>query len=212
MTDRPETPLRADARRNRELILQAAKRVFAEQGPDASVEEIARAAGLGVGTLYRRFPDRESLVRAVGEDNLTNALREARAAVAEEPTAWAALVRILRPSQEVRLSFQLGMASPAARAALSDDPGTREQRRGMLDLLDEVVHAAQAEGSLRADIDTGDVAMVFVMLVKHVSLPRSETLAMATDRCMALMLDGLRARPDALDMPGTPLTRSDLGI
>jgi AcrR family transcriptional regulator len=212
MSENPEPPLRADARRNREQILRSAKEVFAEQGPDASVEEIARAASLGVGTLYRRFPDRETLIQAVGEDILTNALKEARAAVAEEPTAWDALVRILRPSQELRLSIQLGMASPTARAALSDDPSTHEMRRSMLDLLDEVVHAAQREGSLRADIDTGDVAMVFVLLVKHVSLPRSMTLATASERCMTLMLDGLRARPDAATMPGSPLTRSDLGV
>ena len=85
--------LRADARRNREQIIVAARGVFAERGFDVPMDEIARAAKVGVGTLYRRFPDRDALMRAVATDSLTRVLDEARRAAAEEPSAWQALVR-----------------------------------------------------------------------------------------------------------------------
>jgi AcrR family transcriptional regulator len=206
-----ETQLRADARRNRDRIVAAAKVWFATHGPEAPVEEIARTAGVGPGTLYRRFPDRTALIHAVALDNLNNALTEARAAVDEEPTAWEALVRFLRQSYELRLSVQLAMAYPLARTIMKNDPKTDELRRAMLEVLDGVVRAAQAEGSLRADIGTGDIAVMFVLLARPVPIPHEETGRLASERCLALMLDGLRARPDA-QLPGHPLTRSDLGV
>src|SRR4051812_45368611 len=84
----PGTPLRADARRNRDQIVAAARTIFVAQGPNAPMEEIARSAGVGVGTLYRRFPDRKTLIREVAQDSFARALAEARASIEEEPTAW----------------------------------------------------------------------------------------------------------------------------
>src|SRR5216683_2549991 len=84
--------LRADARRNRRQALAAAAQVFVEQGADAPLDDIARRAGVGIATLYRRFPDREALVRAVAVDVLARTAHEARQALAEEPDAFAALV------------------------------------------------------------------------------------------------------------------------
>jgi AcrR family transcriptional regulator len=211
MTADPDARLRADARRNRDQIVAAAKTWFATHGPEAPMEEIARTAGVGVGTLYRRFPDREALIRAVGRDNLTKALTEAHAAVAEELTAWGALVRFLGQLRELRLSVQLAMASPLAREVLADDPKAGEVRRALLLLLDKVVHAAQAEGTLRTDVDTGDVAMLFVLLAKPVMLPKEETARLAAERSVALMLDGLRAQPGSA-LPGVALTSADIGL
>ena len=202
--------LRADARRNRDRIVAAAKTCFTAHGADVPMEEIARAAGVGSGTLYRRFPDRAALIHAVALDNLRHTLAEVRAAVAEEPSAWGALVRFLRQSYELRLAVQLAMASPVARAIVENDPETDELRRAMLEVLDGVVRGAQAEGSLRADIGTGDVAAMFVLLVRPLPFPHEDSSRLATERCMALMLDGLRARPDGR-LPGQPLTRADLG-
>jgi AcrR family transcriptional regulator len=211
--------LRADARRNRDQIIVAARTIFAEQGPDVPMEEIARAAAVGVGTLYRRFPDRDALISAVARDNFGRVLTEARAAVAEEPTAWEALVRLLRQSRELKLSVQLAMVSPMAASIIREDPMTDEFRRVLLSELDAVVHAAQAEGSLRKDIDTGDVAMLFSLLLRQISTrpdgsPRKrsrydQAARIAPDRCMALMLDGLRAQPGS-PLPGRPLTSADL--
>jgi AcrR family transcriptional regulator len=211
MTADPESPLRADARRNRDQIIAAARTIFAEHGPDVPMEEIARAAGVGVGTLYRRFPDREALIRAVAQNNFSRVLTEARAAVAEEPTAWAALVRLLRQSRELRLTAQLAMISPLAAKVIHDDPMTVEFRRVIMAELDGVVHSAQAEGTLREDIDTGDVAMLFSLLLRQISTGSEQASRLAQERCMALMLDGLRSSGRSTPLPGRPLTTADLG-
>ncbi len=210
MTADPVTGLRADARRNRDQILAAAKRWFSVQGPDVPMEEIARAAGVGIGTLYRRFPDREALIQAVARDSFEKALAEARAAVAEEPTAWEALVRFLHQSQELRLTMQLAMTSPP-RIVLRDDEERNELRRALIEVLDTVVHAAQAEGTLRGDIDTGDVAMVFALLVRQVPKTDDAVAGLAAERCMALILDGLRAPSSGAPLPGRPITADDIG-
>ncbi|WP_370946625.1 TetR/AcrR family transcriptional regulator [Amycolatopsis sp. cg5] len=201
-------PLRADARRNRDQIIAAAKTIFVEQGPDAPMEDIARAAAVGVGTLYRRFPDRETLIREVARDNFARVLTEARAALAEEPTAWDALVRFLRFSQELRLSVQLAMLSPQAEAAIACDPLTGEFRRALLGELETVVKNAQAEGALRPDVGAGDVALVFTLLLRQ--LPNKlDNIDSAAERVMGLMLDGLRAQPGSA-LPGRVLTSEDL--
>src|SRR5437588_440934 len=99
-----DRPLRADARRNREQLLAAARDVFVEQGPGAPLDEIARRAGVGIATLYRRFPDRESLMRAVVLDVLGQVGHQARLAQAEEPDALAALVRYMHRALDVRIA------------------------------------------------------------------------------------------------------------
>ena len=111
MTTGPKSGLRADARRNRDQILAAAREVFTAQGPEVPMEEIARAAGVGVGTLYRRFPDRESLIRAVAQESFTQVIDDARAACAEEATGWAALERLVRRSRRLQVSLQLAWSS-----------------------------------------------------------------------------------------------------
>jgi AcrR family transcriptional regulator len=205
------TGLRADARRNRDQIVAAAKQWFAVQGPDVPMEEIARAAGVGVGTLYRRFPDREALIRAVVRESLIISVAEARAALAEEPTAWQALVRVLRQSRELRLIVRITTAAQPAKTVVKDDEESGELRRAMIEVLDSVVHAAQAEGTLRTDIDTGDVAMLFTLLVRPVPLPDEEAAELAQERCTALVLDGLRAHTGT-PLPGRPLTAADVGL
>jgi AcrR family transcriptional regulator len=204
----PGTPLRADARRNRDQIIAAARTIFVAQGPDAPMEEIARAAGVGVGTLYRRFPDRETLIRDVALDSFTRALTESRACIEEEPTAWDALVRFVRRSRELRLSVHLAMISAQAGAIIRDNPTTERFRRGLLADLDSMVKGAQAEGQVRPDVDTGDVAMLFVLIMRQ--LPDEfDRIDGATDRCTALMLDGLRAT-SGNPLPGRAITCDDL--
>ena len=87
-------PLRADAVRNRALILESARAVFAERGLDASLDDIARRAGVGVGTLYRRFADRDELIEAIFEERIQEQLTRIRTAI-EIPDAWEALVGFL---------------------------------------------------------------------------------------------------------------------
>ncbi|GAA5187218.1 TetR/AcrR family transcriptional regulator [Rugosimonospora acidiphila] len=210
MTAEAGTRLRADARRNRDQIMAAAKEVFAELGPDVPMEEIARRAGVGVGTLYRRFPDREALIRAVAQENFGAVLDDARAATAEEPTAWDALVRLMRRSRDLRLSVRLAVLSPSAWAAMRDDPQIRQLRDGIMAALDDLVRAAQAEGVLRDDVGPGDVAALVSLLLRRVPADSDATAELIAERALVVILDGLRADPGS-PLPGRPVTIRDLG-
>ncbi|HWC81887.1 MAG TPA: helix-turn-helix domain-containing protein [Pseudonocardiaceae bacterium] len=210
MSPDDDTPMRADARRNRDQIIGAAKVIFASEGPDAPMEEIARRAGVGVGTLYRRFPDRDALIRGVARDNLASTLAHAKAAAAEESTGWAALERLMRHSEEMALSVRLAMLSPSVWTTLKEDPVARRLRDELMTIIDEVVHTAQAEGSLRPDVGAGDVAALFSVLLRRLRDPDTEIRRMARDRALAIMLDGLRVRPDAASLPGHPLSPDEV--
>jgi len=203
----PDTPLRADARRNRDQILVAAREIFAERGADVAMEEIARRASVGVGTLYRRFADREALIRAVFRETFQVVADETRAAVAEEPTAWAALMRIMRQSAWLHVSVQAN--SQLVTAVVRADPDASRMRDHVLDMLDEVVRRAQEEGSLRLDVGVGDLAMLFMSVVKQPHNLTAEAAGVAPGRALAIMMDGLRA-PGSGELPGRPLSRADL--
>ncbi|SFA73970.1 transcriptional regulator, TetR family [Amycolatopsis marina] len=207
MTADADLRLRADARRNRDQIIAAAKQVFAEDGPDAPMEEIARRACVGVGTLYRRFPDREALIRGVARDNFAAVLTEARAAAAEEPTSWKALVRLLSRSHELQLSIHLSLVSPLARRVIREDPATGEFRHAILEVLDGIVHGAQAEGMLRRDVASGDIAVVVSMLLRPMPHDDKNMAEMIRDRMLTILLDGLR--PGSA-LPGRPITSDKL--
>jgi len=203
------TRLRADARRNRDQILATAKAMFAEHGPDVPMEEIARRAGVGVGTLYRRFPDREALIRAVAQQGFGAVLEAARRAVAEEDTGWAALTRLVASTRELKLTLHLAFFSPTAWEIMRDDPTAGRFREELMDLLESIVNTAQREGSLREDVGVGDIALLVAMLLRGITGAASEVADRATERAMALILDGLRTGAGA-HLPGTPITRADI--
>ncbi|WP_328445219.1 MULTISPECIES: TetR/AcrR family transcriptional regulator [unclassified Amycolatopsis] len=209
MTADPETSLRADARRNRDQILAAAKSIFAASGAEVPMEEIARAAGVGVGTLYRRFPDRDALVRAVALDNFERVLIDARRIAAEETSPWNGLERLLRQSVELQLVVQLAMVSHRALVILKGDPEIHRLRDEILVVLDDFVRGAQAEGKLRADVGAGDVAILFATMLRQMHAKTDEVAAMAASRCVGIMIDGLSARPGT-PLPGRPITSHDL--
>ncbi|MFE0027226.1 TetR/AcrR family transcriptional regulator [Amycolatopsis sp. NPDC059021] len=211
MTADPEITLRADARRNRDQIIAAARVIFADEGPEAPMEEIARAAGVGVGTLYRRFPDRDALIRAVAVENFERVLIDARAAAAEKSTAWQALEWLLHHSVELQLSIQLAMLSPRALVILKTDPQIRKHRAELMDLLSDLVRGAQNEGVLRADVAAGDIAMMCAVLMRQIRAKSEDVARMAAERCVGIMLDGLRARPGT-PLPGRALTADDLDM
>ncbi|GAB3444106.1 TetR/AcrR family transcriptional regulator [Streptomonospora sediminis] len=200
--------LRADARRNRDQILAAAREVFGAQGSDVPMEEIARAARVGVGTLYRRFPDREALIRAVAHESFAQVLQDTRAAAAEEPTAWGALVRLVGRSQQLQLSMHLALHSQNAKDALHSDTATRELRSALLTEIVQIVDAAQQEGTLRADIGAGDIVILLAMLLKQPRLVQIPA-ALAFERAVMITLDGLRAQPHD-PLPGRPIGAEDI--
>ncbi|WP_106817683.1 TetR/AcrR family transcriptional regulator [Janibacter massiliensis] len=203
MTD-DGTPLRADAERRRVAILEAAAVVFAEGGFDVPMERIAKAAGVGVATLYRRFPDRAALVAGVVAYDLEGKVGAARRASVEQPTAWDALGHFVRAAPTFGVSIappQQGM--PELAAAIREDPQVRTARATLITLLESLVEAAQAEGMLRSDVATGDVVQLLALLKRRPVVPE-ELAERVGARTRALLLDALRA--DGRDaLPGEPV-------
>jgi len=204
--------LRADARRNRDQILAAAKEIFAEQGVSVPMEEIARRASVGVGTLYRRFRDRDALLRAVLEDVIERVVVEAREAHRTEPTAWRALVRIMRQSAQFRVIMRVFRRSSEVQSLRLNTQEIACLRNEAYDIVDEVVAAAHREGSLRTDVGTADIIMMFSAAMHQGLALRDETAVLVADRALAIMLDGLRADPTREPLPGRPLARADVEI
>ncbi|NUR86197.1 MAG: TetR/AcrR family transcriptional regulator [Nonomuraea sp.] len=206
-----ESPLRADARLNREQIIEAARALIAERGAEVPMEEVARRAGVGTATLYRRFPDREALVRAVALDGLHRVVAIARDAEDDEPDAWRALTRFVRrAAAELRLATWLSIWFTSTWAQLRSDPEERRLRQTLLKILDRLVRRAQADGDLRPDVDTGDVTMMMGLLLRPMPGLRTELTQRSVDRYLALMLDALRARPDTRRLPAPEITLADL--
>ncbi|WP_217369354.1 TetR/AcrR family transcriptional regulator [Nonomuraea antri] len=202
-----ETPgLRADARRNRDLIVTAARRLFLDQGVDVPLEEVARRAGVGIGTLYRRFPDRDALLRAVGEDTLRRLADLVETAQREEPDAWHALCRFLRSSAELRLGELSARLDPHLHQRIRAGHDLAEIRQRVVTAVLELTARAQADGALRPDAGPLDVAMLMTL---SVYAPPGVPGDQAVRRVMEIMLDGLRAGGGS-GLPGAPPAEDDL--
>ncbi|HEY5059084.1 MAG TPA: helix-turn-helix domain-containing protein [Gaiellaceae bacterium] len=180
---------RRDARRNHELLVAAAQEVFAEQGVDASLEEIARRAGLGIGTLYRHFATRDALVEAVFERRIGDFVAVAQAAAAE-PDGWLALVAFLERTLELqaadRLLKDVLMRYPPGAGRLAD------VRQEMRRLFEDVLERARAQGRLRSDFTLADLSLLswsFAPLIDATA----EVAPNAWRRHLQWLLDGLRA-------------------
>ncbi|ALG09070.1 TetR/AcrR family transcriptional regulator [Kibdelosporangium phytohabitans] len=177
--------MRADAQRNRDQIVAAARTLFAANGVDTPMEEIARAAGVGVGTLYRRFPDRDALVNAVSTEMFHRLVEFVEAANAEEGTGWAVLHRFLREWADFRFGLLHDPICTGMAEAVKVDAGLREIRQRWLDEFEAVIRRAQREGDLRADVGLTEIATMMSMVVRYERDP-------VTDRILAVMIDGLR--------------------
>lgn len=198
--------LRADARRNRERILAAARAAFAEEGIDAGMSAIAERAGVGVGTLYRRFPTKEALVEALMLDHLEQIFAGGEQAIHEEPVSWQAFVRYLRYLVEWK-SRDEGLAELfAGRVVASDE--IRAARRRIETQLRDLIRRAQEAGELRRDIAIGDVG---VLLASVCSVPwlHGERGRQLNERFLAVVLDGLRA-PGTSRLPYRPATLPEI--
>jgi AcrR family transcriptional regulator len=196
----PPTSPRKDAQRNRAALLAAARVAFAEEGLDATLEGIARRAGLAIGTLYRHFPARMDLVAVVIADKKRAWIKAAQAAVAMEP-AWDGLIFFLERVCELQagdLAFNdiASMRFPYA-------PGIESARKRAYDLGRRIVERAQAEGSLRPDVTAEDLAFI-VWALSRVSEATHAIDPHAWRRYLALTLDGFRATA-AHPLPAPPL-------
>ena len=203
-SDRPadaDAALRVDAARNRTAVVEAARAVFAERGLEVPLEEIAQRAGVGIATLYRRFPTREALIAASFEP-LMAAYAQAVAEALQAPDAWAGFAGF------VERVCAMQAADCGGRDVLTRTfpmaPAFEEQRGRAFDGLVVLSRRAQAEGALRADVVPEDVVLLLMANAGVIQGTR-EAAPTAWPRFVALLLEALRAeRAHPLPPPPTP--------
>ena len=206
--DKAGRALRADARRNREMLLASAAELVEERGADVPLDLIAKSAGVGSATLYRHFPDRTSLLRAIAMQVISATAEAAESALAEEPDSYAALARYLREALKIRV----GWVMPAIAAAVrSDDGELASVRQRSLTAVTRLIANAQRDGAIRPDVTFGDLSLMLIRLARP--LPPSHDRATqdgVAARHLAIVLSGLRHGDEPL--PGTGLELSDLRV
>ncbi|MFD0315577.1 TetR/AcrR family transcriptional regulator [Streptomyces flavalbus] len=204
---RRTTRPRADALRNRERIVTAAREMFVEHGPDVPLDEIARRAGVGNATVYRNFPDRDALVREVVCSVMDRTARAAEEAIAEGGDAFSALERFVHTAAEERISALCPMISSTFD---QHHPDLESARLRVERLVADVMDRAKEAGQLRVDVGVGDLMIVIAQL----SRPPAGLECLSVDRYvhrhLQLFLDGLRAPARSEDLPGASVTLEDL--
>jgi len=174
--------LRADAKRNRDKLLAAADGMFSERGADASLDDIARRAKVGIGTLYRHFPTREALLAAACDERLLALAKKSRmrqASMAPGDALRAFLEDVVRHASMYR-----GLATSFGIVLQNGSPGCHATTEVGLELLEH----AQRAGQIRRDVEFEDV----VCIATAISLAASQSPARRTRRMVAMFIDGLR--------------------
>ena len=203
MTERPPA-LRRDAARNRELLLRTAYELMATRGLDVSHEEIARAAGTGMGTMYRRFPDRQALLDALFAEHIAAVIGFAEQA-AERADAWAGLAWFLERQLELEAGNR-GLGELLRGRKQSSGLVSRANVR-MTPLVADLVARAVAAGQLPPGTTPGDFAAAHLMVGSV--LDASRTFApQLWRRALAVALAGLRHA----ELPGTPPDESTVKL
>lgn len=186
------TKLRRDAELNRVRILDAARAGFAERGLGITLDEIARLAGVGVGTVYRRFPNKELLIDVLFEERFEEVVANAAQAAAEQDP-WLGLQRFLEGS------VNLLVADRGLRELVLGSQHTSQRLDQVRDRIkpyaDDLVTRAQAEGTLRSDVSSTDMPLMLMMLDSLFD----HTRAVSPDvwrRALQIILDGLRGSRD----------------
>ncbi|MEU0073630.1 helix-turn-helix domain-containing protein [Streptomyces sp. NPDC006332] len=197
---------RADALRNRERIVSAAREMFTEFGPDVPLDEIARRAGVGNATVYRNFPDRDALVREVVCSVMDRTSEAAEQALAEHGDAFGALERFVHVSADERISALCPMVTSTFD---QNHPDLESARERLEQIVDSLMDRAKAAGQMRLDVGVGDL----MVAVSQLSRPPAGTECVSADRFvhrhLQLFLDGLRA-PARSVLPGAAVTMEDL--
>ena len=180
-----ERPMRADARRNRELLVVAARNVFATQGAAASMEAIAKEAGVGVGTLYRHFPNRLDLVEAVYQTDVEELSETAHRVAELEP--WAAVEAFF--DAYLRYARTKKTFLDELHQAFEKNPDLRSKARGLLESsFDVVIDRGKKAGVVRNDVDGSDVMQLVSPVCTNASVEPEQA-----ERLLRMILDGLRA-------------------
>jgi AcrR family transcriptional regulator len=200
--------MRADAQRNLDRVVAAARDVLLEQGLDAPVDDIARRAGVGVGTVYRRFADRDALVREIVLRSVADMLAGVAAADAEDDP-WAAFSGFVRAAFDLRLGLLATALFSVMSGPLREDAGFLAQRDDLLAAVDRLLLRAQSAGVVRDDVGVGDLLTAVVKASRPLPGVTADVDRAGLDRAAALLLDGMRAG-DHPTLPGRRLTAADL--
>jgi AcrR family transcriptional regulator len=198
----PRRPLRADAQRNRQRVLDEAERLFVAAGPSVRIEDVAAAAEVGVGTVCRHFPTKEDLLAAVQERMYELLVRDAEAALDDpDPVgSFATFAHRLADVQARRRAITMTAEGPP--------PVTSELRRRVRAAVGDVLRRAQAAGGVRDDVSAADVLLLFAGIA-HVTTVAESLSEPLRRRMVVVMLDGLRPE-GASTLPGRPLRPADL--
>jgi AcrR family transcriptional regulator len=188
----PARPLRRDAELNRQRILRAAAEVFTTRGLQASLDDVAKHAGVGVGTVYRRFPDKDALVDALFEQRLAALVALVEEALAE-PDSWAGLVSFLEKGSGL-LAADRGLREILMYGTHGRDR-TERGKAQMQPVVTKLVERAQRDGKLRADIRPTDIPFIEFMLTAAAEYAKQ----LSPDiwrRYLTIIIDGLRPQRD----------------
>jgi AcrR family transcriptional regulator len=180
----PDKPLRADARRNRERILKAARAVFGEQGLDAQIDDVARRAKVGVGTVYRHFPTKEALSDALVRERFEEIAGYAEEALQRED-AWDGFCELIWRAAE-----RNAVDRAFCEAVSGTDHSRIVEETGLARSTDELMSRAKAQGKLRADATQMDIP---IMMAGCGSVMQMHPATDIWRRYLTIMLDGLRA-------------------
>jgi AcrR family transcriptional regulator len=203
----PARPLRRDAERNRQRILKAAAEVFTERGLDVSLDEVARHAGVGVGTVYRRFGTKEELIEALFVERV-----ESIAALAEQafamPDPWTGLVCFMEQMAEV-LADDLGLRQMLMFASYGQNLVSYARQRNA-PLVTRLIERAQAAGQVRGDLRQTDLLLIIFMLSDAARLARPVSPDLWR-RYLTLITDGMRPQRDGVTpLPVPPLLPEEM--
>lgn len=200
-------PLRRDAERNRQRILKAAAEVFDERGLEVSLDEVARHAGVGVGTVYRRFPTKEELMEALFMERIDSIAALAEAA-GDAADPWSGLVSFIEQVAEM-LAGDLGLRQMLMFATYGRDTVSYARSRNA-PLIARLVERAQAAGQLRPDLRQTDIPFIIFVLTEATQLAR-EVSPEIWRRYLSLVLDGMRPQREGITpLPVPALTPEEL--
>ena len=181
-------PLRADARRNRQAVIDAANKLFTEQGLDAQMPDVARAANVGVGTVYRHFPTKDQLIAAIASQHFDRMAERGREDL-ELADPWEGISDFIRFAIQIQADDRGLCEIMSSRPELMD---TAARAAGLPELCDKLVKRAQQSGQLRSDLDWEDVPMI-ACGIGHITQGGPPPSVGRWPRLVELILDGLRA-------------------
>jgi AcrR family transcriptional regulator len=184
-----EPTLRADARRNREAVLVAAREGFGKSGLECQIDDIARAAGVGVGTVYRHFPTKADLFAALVTDRFERLAARAREALAEKDP-WQAFCELMRYSAELQVRDRALSQFLSSQPELGQNAAVES---GLADVTAELIAKAQQAGGMRKDAVIEDVPTLICGLGAVTAGVAGNMPELNWERYVEIMLDGLRA-------------------